>query len=104
MPKYQITINNINVETSDTEYSDVTVEDDNEEGVDNNNKRVIDNSDNSVYINSTVKILLYIQKHIFFIFFILYLFIYSDIIYYYSSILFTSNLKIFDILILLFLI
>ena len=60
MPEYQVTINDITVETSDTEYSDVTIEDDNEEIVDSNNKRVIDNSDNSVYINSTVKILFYI--------------------------------------------
>eukprot|EP00833_Pecoramyces_ruminatium_P003836 jgi/Orpsp1_1/1177868/evm.model.c7180000063154.2 len=49
MPKFQIIFNNINMETSDSDCSDDTIEDTNEDDINDNNKRILNNS---VYINA----------------------------------------------------
>jgi len=58
MPSYQITINDFTMDNSDSEYSDVTVDDSNEDEINSNNKRVLDNSVYSPPVNYIILLII----------------------------------------------
>jgi len=49
MPKYKVILYEINMETSDSDYSDVTLEDTSDTELNEHHKRILNNS---VYINT----------------------------------------------------